>query len=67
MNVTYQLKGNTVVIRDGFVEPVILNLESVKSAIETIKAECSSYVTVAAYEHHLSKYEGALAFLEANR
>lgn len=66
MNVIYQLKGDTVVIKNEFAEPIILNLESVKIAIKNIKANRSDYVTVAAYELHLSECRGALAFLEAN-
>ena len=66
MNITYQLKDDTVVINDRLIPPTTLNLESAKIAVKTIKANRSTYMTAAAYERHLSKYEGALAFLEVN-
>ena len=65
MDVGYRLKGNAVVICDGFLDPITLNLESVKEAIETIRANRPFYKTAEAYQLHLSKYKGALAFLEA--
>jgi len=65
MDITYQLKGDVVVFKDELEEPIVLDLESAKSIIETIKALRTTYATAAAYERHLSKYVGALAFLEA--
>ena len=52
-------------IRDG-IEALRLNMEGAENAVENVKRTHDTYYTEKAYQRQLSKYEGALLFLQVN-
>jgi len=53
-----------VEISKGFDKPLRLNLKNVKIVIENVKRNHDLFATEEAYQLELSKYEGALVFLQ---
>ena len=62
--VTYSRKYNAVCI-SGWVNDFVIDVPSIKQAIENVKAGKASYATEAAYERALAVYTGALEYAKA--
>ena len=62
--ITYERRGQAIVIKDGLAPEIVLNIPNLRQAISNIQVNRLNYATEVAYQAHLAKYQGALRFAE---
>ena len=63
---SYKLAYPGIVKIQGGIKTLRLNVKGLEGAVENVKRTHDTYYTEKAYQRQLSKYEGALLFLQVN-